>query len=143
MTRLMVECILLILEINVWNIENACQVENLYLPLKGDGTPSIIYMRKLHEPQHFYVVIWQNWNFRSSKEDPRQTLFKWCFKCFQNIGLGAEGFEASKRLRTLFMVSRILTKNGSLQLTFKGFNIYKVILILQILVLPNLYFKDM
>ena len=100
------------------------------------------YMRRLHEPQHFYVVIWQNWNFRSSKEDPRQTLFKWFFKCFQNIGLGAEGFEASKRLRTLFMVSRILTKNGSLQLTFKGFNIYKGILILQILVLPNLYFVE-
>ena len=46
----------------------------------------------------FFAAAWQNCDLRSSKEGPRQTLFKHFLSYFQNISLVELGFEASKFL---------------------------------------------
>ena len=50
------------------------------------------------EPQHFFVVAWQNCDLWSSKECFRQMLYNQIFTYFQNIGFVAQIFEASKFL---------------------------------------------
>ena len=55
-----------------------------------------IHMRRFPEPQQFFAATSQNWDLRSSKEGPRQTLFKQFL--FQNIGLVEPGLEASNFL---------------------------------------------
>ena len=54
------------------------------------------YMRQFPEPQHFFAAAWQNRDLRSSKEGPRQSLFKQFLTYIQNIGFVAPGFEGFK-----------------------------------------------
>ena len=47
----------------------------------------------------FFAAAWQNWDLRSSKKCPRQSLFKQFLTYLKYIGFVAPGFEGSKFLR--------------------------------------------
>ena len=62
-------------------------------------------MGKYREPQHFFATTLQNWDLRSSKDGPAQTLYKQLHTNFQNIRLVALGIEGSKFLVKCYLPS--------------------------------------
>ena len=66
---------------------------------KEEGEGTLAYEVISWAETFFFAVEWQNWDLRSSKEGPRQSLSKEFLTYFQNIGLVEPGFEGSKFLR--------------------------------------------
>ena len=82
--------------------------------------------------QKFFAAEWQTWDLWSYKEGPRHTLYKQFLTYFQKISLVEPGF--------LHKWSNLPWIAVYWKFTI---DLYVEIWILQILVLPNLYFENM